>query len=68
MSVFLKTSEEAVCDPSTNCKYTWTNTLPSLSSYNISFDETSYTWELKAIGTGFTGDTSTVELYIGNVK
>lgn len=68
MVVFLKTSEEAVCDPVTNCKYTWTDSLPNVTAFNVSFDETSYTWELKAVGTGFTGDTSTVELYIANRK
>jgi hypothetical protein len=69
MVVFLKTSEEATCKETTNnCAYTWTSTLPTVTGFNISFDETNYVWAFTVNGTGFTGDTTTVELYIGGRK
>jgi hypothetical protein len=64
MVVFLKTSEEAVCFPYSKCKFTWTSSLPILEASVLSFDESSNEWQLKVTGTDFTGDTSSVELFI----
>ncbi len=38
MIVFLKTSEEAKCDG--NCKYTWTSSVPTVTSMTTEFDST----------------------------
>jgi hypothetical protein len=64
MVVFLKTSEEAVCDPSSKCKFTWTASLPILESGALFFDDSLNEWQLIVTGTDFTGDTSSVELFI----
>ena len=68
MIVFLKTSEEATCEPLSKCKYTWNSFLPNVTAFNLTFDESSYQWQLKASGNDFTGDTSSTELYIANMK
>jgi hypothetical protein len=68
MVVFLKTSEEAKCDPKTNCEYTWTSTLPELTRVDLHWDETDYEWQIRATGTNFTGDENSVDLYIANTK
>jgi hypothetical protein len=38
MIVFLKTSEEAVCDPVSKCEFTWTSNLPVVASIDAEFD------------------------------
>jgi hypothetical protein len=68
MVVFLKTSEEATCDPTSKCEFTWTSSLPVITSAAVEFDTSSYQWQLKVSGAGFTGDTSSVELLIADVK
>jgi hypothetical protein len=35
MIVFLKTSEEAVCDPLSKCKFTWDSFLPELTTFDL---------------------------------
>lgn len=67
MIVFLKTSEEAVCDPLSKCEFTWTNTLPTITATNLDWDTVSNQWNLRVTGTGFTGDESTTELIIDDV-
>lgn len=42
MVVFLKTSEEAVCDG--ECGYTFTGVLPTVASYSAEFDAASEAW------------------------
>ena len=68
MVVFLKTSEEAVCDPSSKCAFTWTGDIPTLEAAVLSFDETTNQWDIIVNGTDFTGDTATVELFLEGVK
>lgn len=67
MIVFLRTSEEAACSPKSACTWTYTATLPSVARMTAEFDGSKYEWTVKAAGTGFTGDTSNVELLIGGV-
>jgi hypothetical protein len=67
MIVFLKTSEEAVCDPLSKCEFTWTNTLPTITATNLDWNTASNQWNLRVTGTGFTGDETTTELIIDNV-
>jgi hypothetical protein len=62
--VFLKTSEESPCeDP--NCEFTYTSNVPSISTMQANFDTSTNLYTLMVTGTGFTGNTSTTELYIG---
>jgi hypothetical protein len=68
MVVFLKTSEEAVCDPLSKCKFIWNAFVPEVTAFELQFDESTYQWQLKATGTDFTGDSSTTELQIASVK
>ena len=37
MIVFLKASEEAVCEPRTTCEFTWTAHVPDVTSVNLEF-------------------------------
>lgn len=60
----MKTSEEAACSMSDNCKYTFSSTVPQVSALAPEWDASSNTWTVKVSGTGFTGDTSTSELSI----
>jgi hypothetical protein len=60
--VFLKTSEEAVCKESSNCTFTYTNTVPTVNAMVPEWDASTNTWTIKLTGTGFTGDISTSEL------
>jgi hypothetical protein len=67
MIVFLKVSEEAVCEPRSICQFTWTSYIPTVASVELQYDAVGNQWQLKATGTDFTGDTSSVELYIADV-
>jgi hypothetical protein len=63
--VFLKASEEAICD---GCKFNWIQTtLPILSSFSYLYDSTYEDYVLTLTGTGFTGTTSSVEFYIDDI-
>lgn len=68
MIVFLKTSEEAKCEPLSKCKYTWNTFIPEIQEFSVFFDESTYEWMLKATGTAFSGDTTTTEMLIGGLK
>jgi hypothetical protein len=62
--VFLKVSEESPCEKP-NCEFTYTSTIPNLSTMQANFDSANNVYNLMVTGTGFTGDTSSTELYIG---
>jgi hypothetical protein len=66
MVVFLKTSEEATCDPAV-CALYYTGNIPILENVTASFDTTSLEWIVTVTGTDFSGDTSTTELLFSNV-
>jgi hypothetical protein len=66
MVVFLKTSEEATCDPAV-CAFTYTGQIPVIENITASFDETSLAWIVTVTGTDFSGDETTTELQISNV-
>jgi hypothetical protein len=68
MIVFLKTSEEAKCEPLSKCKYTWNFFIPDIHEFSVFFDESTYEWMLKATGETFSGDTTTTEMLIGGLK
>lgn len=42
--VFLKTSEEAVCDPTENCDYTYTSVIPQITETSLVFDDVNGVW------------------------
>jgi hypothetical protein len=66
MITFLKTSEEAVCDPDNSvCEWTYKEPEAILESRTLAFDTASLKWQLTIIGYGFSG---TPELYIGANK
>ena len=67
MIVFLKTSEEAVCDPVSKCEFTWTNSLPIVTSTNLDWDAVDNEWQIRVEGTGFTGDQTTTHFIIEDV-
>jgi hypothetical protein len=67
LAVFLKTSEEAECEPRSKCVFTWTAVLPEVTSVDLEFDASTMQWQLKATGTGITGDVSSTELHIFGV-
>lgn len=68
VAVFLKTSEEAVCDPKDKCKYTWISEIPVIESAVTNFDESLNEWQIVVTGTDFTGDTDSVELLVNDIK
>jgi hypothetical protein len=51
--VFLKTSEESVCDNSVCGGYTFTGNLPNITAAETQFDTTSGNWEMKISGSAF---------------
>ena len=66
--VFLKTSEEAICEPKENCMFTWNSFVPEVTDVSVSFDEASLEWQFVASGIDFTGSTSNTDLQIGSVS
>ena len=64
--VFLKTSEEATCE-GTTCEFSYTDTLPTISSVTPTYDTTNNKWTLVVSGTGFTGDASSTTLIVGGI-
>jgi len=68
MVVFLKTSEEAVCEPKENCKFEWNSFIPEITETSLDFDVAALEWVFKATGIDFSGDTSTTDLQIGTMS
>ena len=68
MVVFLKTSEEATCEPKSKCVFTWEHYVPELTGVSLDFDQAALEWVFTATGTLFSGDTSTTDLQIGTVS
>lgn len=67
--VFLKTSEEASCVNTAACEWTWTDTLPEVTTMSVAFDATlgAEGWDVVLVGTGFTGDAATVKFEVGGL-
>jgi hypothetical protein len=63
MVVFLKTSEEAACE-GTLCEYTFTSTIPTITSVEKEWDSQNNVWTIKVSGSDFTGTADTTELMI----
>jgi hypothetical protein len=65
---FLKTSEEAVCNPTSACVWTYSSTVPTITAMTTEFDAATAKWLFKITGVAMrasasSGDTST--LYVG---
>ena len=67
MIAFLKTYEEANCTDSANCLFTFTDSLPEVTSMDAVFEPTMMSWTIKLTGTSFTGDSSNTELWINGI-
>ena len=61
--VFLKTSEEATCTAPI-CKFTFTDSLPTITALAPEWDATALVWKARVTGTGFTGAASANSLEI----
>lgn len=60
--VFLKTYEEAKCD---NCQFTWVqSTLPAITGYTVTFDNTLNNYVLTLTGTNFGATISNTQVLI----
>jgi hypothetical protein len=66
--VFLKTSEEATCGATGSCKYTFSSTVPTVTTVEPEWNAASNSWTIKIKGTAFTGDASTSALTVGGVE
>jgi hypothetical protein len=65
--VFLKTSEEAICDGGT-CDYIFTSVIPTIESVEALFDTDLNVWTIIATGTDFTGDETTTSYSVNGVR
>jgi len=61
--VFLRTSEEATC-VAPICKFTFTDSLPTITALAAEWDAASLSWRARVTGTGFTGDATSNQLEI----
>jgi hypothetical protein len=59
---FLKTSEEAKCEATGNCDFTYVTPEANVNSAQLQYANNE--WFVVISGTGFTGDTSSVELVL----
>jgi len=53
--VFLKTSEEAICDETTVCNWKYSSSVPTVTEMTSEFDIDNGKWLVKVVGTGFAG-------------
>lgn len=51
MMVFLKTSEEAICDMENICNWEYTSTVPTVTEMTTEFDAENMKWQVKLVGT-----------------
>jgi hypothetical protein len=64
--VFLKTSEEAVCDNAVCGSFTYTSALPTITAAETVFDSTANNWEVKLTGTGLPTSTTNSKMTVGS--
>lgn len=68
VAVFLKTSEEAVCEPKSKCKWTWITEIPVIEAAVTFYDEALNEWQIHVNGTDFTGDNDSTQLMVGGLR
>jgi hypothetical protein len=66
--VFLKTSEEAICNDPLDCAFAFTNILPNVTAIEEEWDASLNEWTIKLSGTDFTGNASTSMLSVGGIE
>jgi hypothetical protein len=64
----LKTSEEATCEDNICKGFVFTNVIPKVTAATTEYDSSNKVWKVKATGTGFTGDASSVKFLVGGVQ
>lgn len=68
MVVFLKTSEEAICNDPLKCAFSFTKLLPTITAIDKEWDASLNEWTIKLSGTEFTGNASTSMLSVGGIE
>jgi len=68
MIAFLKTYEEANCTLANKCVFSFTATVPDVTTMTQQWDSSSQRWLIHLSGTGFTGTAAQTELYIGSKR
>jgi hypothetical protein len=51
MIVFLKASEEAVCDEVSVCNWLYTSSVPEVTEMTTEYDADTENWQVKVVGT-----------------
>lgn len=57
-----------MCTPDTACTWTYATPSATVTAATASFDTANARWLVTVTGTGFSGDTSTVEFYVAGRK
>jgi len=60
--VFLKTSEEAICDEENVCNWEFTSTLPTVTAAATEFDTANEKWLYKLTGTDLSDNSVILEI------
>ena len=68
MITFLKTSEEATCVPNDTCEWTYTSSIPTVTSMIADYNTTGNFWYVKVSGYNFSGSLETTELNVNGAK
>jgi hypothetical protein len=64
MITFLKTSEEAICEPNDACQWVYVDSIPEVTNMTTEWDDSNQYWTVVVNGTGFTGTPETTELNV----
>jgi len=62
MVVFLKTSEEATCEPKENCVFTWDSWVPNIEDASVMFDDSTLEWQFVTTGVDFQDNIDKIDL------
>jgi hypothetical protein len=67
MNVVLRAAEQAKCtaaNDATKCSWTYTDTLPTVTSMTATYDAAAEIYKIKVAGSGFTGAKEAVSMEI----
>lgn len=67
LQVFLKTSDQATCQPNNVCDWTVTANIPEVINIITRFHDTLKKYYVVITGTGFTGSPETTELLVAGI-
>lgn len=68
MVVFLKTSEEAKCEPEDTCKWEYTSQVPEVKDIAVKWDKQKLYYYVEVTGTDFSGSKETTDFFIDGLK